>query len=165
MSLLNYGASFDAAERRVLHTPPPWPQGGLPQQTNSKTELACRKSAHGMIMTARRLLPFFRFDKPFSNATLVRVFCCSCDLLQLSATRHLNTDSDTELMSELFGMELAARRPAIGPPVTRELLFEVVQVPTHTTGVTRNCLIRLQVFIFQMGFVLPAQPTPGRCSG
>ncbi|CAM9861587.1 unnamed protein product [Scytosiphon promiscuus] len=46
---------------------------------------------------------------------------------QLSATRHLNTDSDTELLSELFGMELAARRPAIGSPVTRELLFRVVQ--------------------------------------
>ncbi|CAN0131564.1 unnamed protein product, partial [Ectocarpus sp. 13 AM-2016] len=46
---------------------------------------------------------------------------------QLSATRHLNTDSDTELLSEIFGMELAARRPAIGPPVTRELLFQVVQ--------------------------------------
>eukprot|EP00903_Cladosiphon_okamuranus_P018779 g17276.t1 len=46
---------------------------------------------------------------------------------QLSASRHLNTDSDTELLSELFGMELAARRPAIGPPVTREILFEVVQ--------------------------------------
>lgn len=49
---------------------------------------------------------------------------------QLSATRHLNTDSDTELLSEIFGMELAARRPAIGPPVTRELLFQVVQVLT-----------------------------------
>ena len=49
-------------------------------------------------------------------------------VLQLSATRHLNTDSDTELLSELFGMELAARRPAIGAPVTRKLLFEVVQV-------------------------------------
>ncbi|CAB1119142.1 unnamed protein product [Ectocarpus sp. CCAP 1310/34] len=46
---------------------------------------------------------------------------------QLSATRHLNTDSDTELLSEIFGMELAARRPAIGPPVTRELLFQVVE--------------------------------------
>ncbi|CAN0152369.1 unnamed protein product, partial [Hapterophycus canaliculatus] len=46
--------------------------------------------------------------------------------LQLSATRHLNTDSDTELLSELFGMELAARRPAIGSPVTRELLFRAV---------------------------------------
>ena len=48
--------------------------------------------------------------------------------LQLSATRHLNSDSDTELISELFGMEMAARRPVIGPSVTPELLFEVVEV-------------------------------------
>lgn len=65
---------------------------------------------------------------------------CAWSILQLSATRHLNTDSDTELLSELFGMELAARRPAIGPPVTLELLFEVVQVndrhvPYRTPGV------------------------------
>ncbi|CAM9979721.1 unnamed protein product [Ascophyllum nodosum] len=46
---------------------------------------------------------------------------------QLSATRHLNSDSDTELISELFGMEMAARRPAIGPAITPDLLFEVVQ--------------------------------------
>lgn len=49
-------------------------------------------------------------------------------MYQLSATRHLNTDSDTELISELFGMELAARRPTMGPVVTADLLFEVVQV-------------------------------------
>lgn len=48
--------------------------------------------------------------------------------LQLSATRYLNSDSDTELISELFGMEMAARRPGIGPSVTPELLFEVVEV-------------------------------------
>lgn len=61
--------------------------------------------------------------------TLSTKSVCVCfDPSQLSATRHLITDSDTELISEIFGMELAARRPAIGPPVTSELLFEVVQV-------------------------------------
>lgn len=34
-------------------------------------------------------------------------------------------------------MELAARRPADGPPVTRELLFEVVQVNRHVYSVPR----------------------------
>lgn len=59
------------------------------------------------------------------------VFVYYFRFFQLSATRHLNTDSDTELLTELFSMELASRRPAIGPPVTRELLFEVVQVHHH----------------------------------
>ncbi|CAM9811340.1 unnamed protein product, partial [Discosporangium mesarthrocarpum] len=46
---------------------------------------------------------------------------------QLATTRHFNTDSDTELLSELFSVELAARRPAINPWLSSEILFDTVE--------------------------------------
>lgn len=53
---------------------------------------------------------------------------------QLSTTRHFNTDSDTELISELLGMELAARRPSSDVAVSPSLLFDVVEVRYASSG-------------------------------